>query len=136
MLGRFTNNPPDCQPIEHLKAQEQFKDAFGSKFEGCISVCCDPPTWTKTWYEWLIRENNVWLTYGCHPAKAALFDESAETTLQMLLSFPKVVALGEIGLDETYYERQGATQEVQIDAFKRQVEIARRMNKSLVIHLL
>ena len=44
-----TRKPPLCQPLQHLRKQGSLKDSFNSKFEGCISVCCDPLIWTDTW---------------------------------------------------------------------------------------
>jgi TatD DNase family protein len=70
-------------------------------------------------------------TVGIHPHDAdkaglADFDRLAE-----LVSHPKVVALGEIGLD---YHYDFSPRETQKSAFIRQMEIAAAANKPIVIH--
>ncbi|GFR95901.1 3'-5' ssDNA/RNA exonuclease TatD [Elysia marginata] len=45
------------------------------------------------------NENGVWHAIGCHPKSATEFGVSHEKGLRSRLSHPKVVALGEIGLD-------------------------------------
>ena len=45
------------------------------------------------------EESGVWLALGCHPKSATEFGISHEEGLRKMLSHPKVVALGEIGLD-------------------------------------
>jgi len=129
-------SPPPSQALEILHKEYRLTEKVKSKFEGCISVCCDVERWNDEWYHWLTKEDNVWLTYGCHPANASSFEDWAESELLKLLSYPRVVALGEIGLDETYYSRsQGASLETQKKVFKRQLQIAKTMNKAVCIHL-
>lgn len=123
---------PNCQPITQL--MKNFADEFPLKFYGCISVCCDPFTWKKSWYKWLTQENNIWLTYGCHPSRARLFDDEAERTLRSMLKYKKVVAVGEIGLDETYYIKS-ASEEEQVRVFKKQIQIAQEFKLPICIHL-
>lgn len=47
------------------------------------------------------RHSNVWAAAGIHPHDAAAYvaDEEADTKLAQLLAQPKIVAVGEIGLD-------------------------------------
>lgn len=47
----------------------------------------------------LSEEEGVWFSFGCHPKNAVEFTESHEAGLRKVLSHPKVVSLGEIGLD-------------------------------------
>ena len=46
---------------------------------------------------------------------------------------PKVVAIGECGLD--YYRLEGDTKKVQEDAFIQQIELANRLGKPLMLHI-
>lgn len=129
--------PPLCQPLKLLAEQTIFDNKLYSKFEGCITVCCDPQTWDDDWHKWLIQEPNVWLTYGCHPENAnSYFDNGNELKLKKFLQYQRVVALGEIGLDETYYEK-GQPKSVQVKVFKRQIQIIKSLERPLplVIHL-
>ena len=45
------------------------------------------------------KEDSVWLAVGCHPKNAGEFEERHLHGLTLALKSPKVVALGEIGLD-------------------------------------
>ena len=48
------------------------------------------------------RDANVWATVGVHPHDADSFDGASERTLLELMAHPRVVALGEVGLDYHY----------------------------------
>lgn len=74
----------------------------------------------------------VWATVGVHPHDADGFDESAESEIERLAGEPRVVAVGEVGLD---YYRNVSSQEGQRTAFTTQVLIAKQVGKPLVIHV-
>ena len=42
-IYRYWNKPNTSEPLKMLK--RSFPDAFGSKFEGCIAVNCNPFFW-------------------------------------------------------------------------------------------
>jgi TatD DNase family protein len=68
-------------------------------------------------------------TCGVHPLyKEAVMDEAL---LLAYASSDKVVAIGETGLDFFYSPE---TKEWQIDAFRRQIRVAKQLNKPLIIH--
>jgi TatD DNase family protein len=120
-------------PLDILR--NKYPNAFGDKFKGCITNCCDPENWhRKKWFEGLAEDPNVFLAFGCHPSKAHMYDSEKEELLENYLQWDKVVALGEIGLDSTYYGKQ-ATKDMQIKAFKRQLQLAVRVKLPVVIHL-
>lgn len=77
------------------------------------------------------KHDFVFATAGVHPHDAKLFDAAAEATLRELLKRPRVVALGEIGLD---YHYDNSPRDAQRAAFRRQLRIAREMNLPVVIH--
>jgi len=70
-------------------------------------------------------------TVGVHPHDAAKVDETTYVHLAELLGHPKVVSLGEIGLD---YFHNFSPPEVQQRVFIRQMEIARDAGRPIVIH--
>jgi TatD DNase family protein len=70
-------------------------------------------------------------TVGVHPHDAAKATPGTFRHLAGLLTHPKVVALGEIGLD---YHYDYSPREVQRTAFLEQMQIARDANKPIVIH--
>jgi TatD DNase family protein len=74
---------------------------------------------------------NLWCTAGVHPDERRDEREVMEDELVRMASDPKVVAIGETGLD--YYRVEGDT-EWQRDRFRTHIRAARRAKKPLVIH--
>lgn len=68
---------------------------------------------------------------GWHPTEAGSYTPDVEQKIQRLLSTPKVVALGEIGLDYHWMEDP---KDVQEKVFRRQLAISREMNLPFSIH--
>lgn len=68
---------------------------------------------------------------GVHPHDAATFDDETAARLLQLLEHPKMVALGEIGLDY-YYDH--SPRETQRTVFRRQIELAASAKKPIIVH--
>ena len=77
------------------------------------------------------REPDVWAAVGIHPHEAADADEAALTEIESLASAPRVVAIGETGLD---FFRDRSPREAQTRAFTAQVALARRLGKPVLVH--
>ena len=77
------------------------------------------------------RYPQFYATVGIHPHDAAKASENDFERLIELLAHPKVVALGEIGLD---YHYDFSPRETQTSVFIRQMEIAAAAKKPIVIH--
>jgi TatD DNase family protein len=77
------------------------------------------------------RDPNVWATVGVHPHDAGSFDGAIERTLLELMAHPRVVALGEVGLD---YHYDHSPREQQRTVFARMIALAKELEKPLVIH--
>jgi TatD DNase family protein len=77
------------------------------------------------------REPGVWATVGIHPHDAAGADEAALAEIERLAAAPRVVAIGEIGLD---FFRDLSPREAQERAFRRLLDLARRAGKPAVVH--
>ncbi len=73
------------------------------------------------------RHADVWATVGLHPHDARLGLDGFEA----LLHRPKVVAVGECGLD---YHYDHSPRAVQRDVFAAQIELAHRHDLALVVH--
>ena len=73
----------------------------------------------------------VYASVGVHPHDADGFDSQAENKLKELAKRPKVVAIGETGLD---YYRNLSSEDNQKQAFTKQVKLAKELNLPLVIH--
>lgn len=76
-------------------------------------------------YEWMFA------TVGLHPHEARHFTPAVADQLRQLAAHPKVLALGEIGLDY-YYDH--SPREAQRTAFVEQCELARELKLPIVIH--
>jgi len=73
----------------------------------------------------------LYATVGVHPHDAAKATQETWSRLESLLRHPKVVALGEIGLD---YHYNFSPPEIQREVFIRQLELARVWRKPIIIH--
>ncbi len=78
------------------------------------------------------REPDLYAAVGIHPHDAAEADEGGFDELRRLAEASAwVVAIGEIGLD---FFRNLSPREVQVEVFRRQLDLARRVRKPLLIH--
>ena len=78
--------------------------------------------------------DNFWATVGVHPDNEGVTEPSLETLLT-LGKLPRIVGIGETGLD--YYrlgERTVADMEWQRDRYRTHIRAARQLNLPLVIH--
>jgi TatD DNase family protein len=74
----------------------------------------------------------VFAIVGRHPNSATGFEPADLAPIEHAARHPKVVAIGETGLD---YYRDHAPHEDQQRAFEAQIELARELGKPLVIHV-
>lgn len=74
----------------------------------------------------------VRLAVGVHPHNAKLYDDAIEHELLARLDDPRVVALGEIGLDFHY---DLSPRDVQEQVFRRQIALAKEAGLPVALHL-
>lgn len=77
------------------------------------------------------RYSQVYASVGIHPHDARHYDEKTEQALRELAGSPKVVAIGEAGLD---FYRDRSPRPAQIDAFRRQIHLAKGRALPLIVH--
>lgn len=77
------------------------------------------------------RHEMVYATVGFHPHDARKADSKGLDRIRELAGKPKVVGIGEIGLD---YYRDLSPRPVQREAFRRQLELAVDLSLPVVIH--
>ncbi len=75
--------------------------------------------------------DDMYSIIGWHPEDSIHYHEAEEKLLIEQLQSPKVVALGEIGLD---YHQTTSPREVQKRVFKRQIDIAKQLHLPISIH--
>ncbi len=78
----------------------------------------------------------VYAAVALHPTRANALDDEARDTLERLATDPRVVAVGETGIDRYWPGRlEGcATPDRQRDAFAWHIDLAKRTGKPLMIH--
>jgi TatD DNase family protein len=76
-------------------------------------------------------KSNVFATVGVHPHDASTLDEPSFDELARLARHPRVVAIGEVGLDHHY---DHSPRDVQSRVFRRMIGLAREVKKPIVIH--
>lgn len=98
--------------------------------EKIVVVGFDRPTIEKT----MELIDKYYMIYGCigwHPVDAIDCREEDLQWIEELASHPKVVAIGETGLD---YHWDKSPKEVQKELFRKQIQLAKKLNMPLVIH--
>ena len=73
----------------------------------------------------------IFTTVGVHPHEARLLDEDLYSRLAHRAQHPKVIAIGEIGLD---YHYDHSPREIQREVFRKQLRLARSSELPVVIH--
>ncbi len=77
------------------------------------------------------KHGDVFATVGIHPHDASKVTDAAIGRLEVLARHPKVVAIGETGLD---FYRNRSSKESQVEAFKCHLELASKSGLPVVIH--
>ena len=77
------------------------------------------------------READVWASVGIHPHEADAHSDMGEAALLEAAAHPKVIAIGETGLDY-YYDH--SDRETQKELFRRHISVARETGLPLIVH--
>lgn len=122
----------------HIDGQEYFEDldevcteAFNEGLEAIIIPAIAPKDFKRVINTTIISPK-IFAAIGIHPHNANdSTKENLELVEELARNNPKVVAIGETGLDYYY---NFATHETQINSFVSHIEIAKRLNLPLIIH--
>ena len=98
--------------------------------EAIITLGEDLPT-SERCLELAETHEHVFAAAGYHPHNAKDADEAGLAYLKRLAKHPRVVAVGEIGLD---FYRNHSPRHVQVDVFRRQLETAASVAKPVAVH--
>jgi TatD DNase family protein len=77
------------------------------------------------------RENDVWASVGIHPHEADNHADLGEAALFAATEHPKVIGIGETGLDY-YYDK--SDRQVQQALFRMHIAVSRKTGLPLIIH--
>ena len=77
------------------------------------------------------ESDDVWCAVGFHPHEAKDCDDAAFAEIERLANDEKVVAIGECGLD---YHYMHSPRETQRAVLERHIELAKRLDKPVIIH--
>jgi TatD DNase family protein len=78
------------------------------------------------------RDPRVWAAVGVHPHDAKDWDDATRPALERLAASPRVVAIGETGLDFHY---DHSPRDVQRRVFREHLRLARDLDRPLVLHV-
>jgi len=106
------------------------KRAQDAGIEYIINPGTDLPTSIKS-IELAEKYEMIYAAVGFHPHDASKADDKSLEEIERLSHHPKVVAIGELGLD---YHYDYSPRQIQKEIFARQIDIAVRRNLPIIIH--
>lgn len=77
------------------------------------------------------QHDDVWAAVGFHPHDAKECDDAAFAEIARLAREPRVVAIGECGLD---YHYMHSPRETQLAVFERHIALAKELGKPIIVH--
>ncbi|OCA91632.1 TatD family hydrolase [Pseudobacillus wudalianchiensis] len=121
----------------HLNAEQYKEDiaevierAQEAGVENMVVVGFDRPTIEKA-LELIEKYDFLYASVGWHPVDAIDMEEEDLAWLEELAAHPKVVALGEMGLD---YHWDKSPKDVQKEVFRKQIQLAKKVKLPIIIH--
>ncbi|USK70355.1 TatD family hydrolase [Peribacillus asahii] len=121
----------------HLNAEqfeedltEVIKRAQEAGVANMIVVGFDRPTITRA-MELVETYDFLYAAVGWHPVDAIDMTDADLEWIESLAAHPKVVAIGEMGLDY-YWDK--SSKEIQMEVFRKQIRLAKRVKLPIIIH--
>ena len=150
-MGRNRPAPPPPQPLTPLVDAHTHLDACGARIPDDVRAVADraeavgvgamvtvaddldSARWAAAATQW---DDRVYAAIALHPTRAAHLSGPARAEIEELAAGPRVVAVGETGMDLYWPGRlEGcAPVEVQREAFAWHIDLAKRIGKPLMIH--
>lgn len=111
-------------------ADQVIMEAYNKGVKYILNAGSDIPTSKKS-IELAEKFDFVYAAVGVHPHEVEKLNDNKFKELKNLCSHPKVVAVGEIGLDY-YYDH--SPRDIQRYWFERQIELGKELKLPLIIH--
>lgn len=122
----FLREFPDTQEILERAAAEEVTRQI-------IVGCTSKDSFQALQFVKKYSQHNLWSTLGVHPHNAnELTEEILKRFAELARSEKKIVALGEMGLD---YFRNFQPREIQLETFKKQLQLAKELHLPVVVHV-
>ncbi|MFO7567157.1 MAG: TatD family hydrolase [Enhygromyxa sp.] len=99
--------------------------------ERCVHIGCSPHSMARA-VEIARAHPEIRASVGIHPHEARHLDDALLAQIEQLAGDPAVVAIGETGLD---YHYDLSPRDDQLRAFGQQIDLARRLDMPLVLHI-
>lgn len=110
--------------------EEVIERALSEGVERIVVVGFDRETITRA-IELAEQYEFIYATVGWHPVDAIDMTDEDLTWIEELSAHPKVVALGEMGLD---YHWDKSPKDIQKEVFRKQIALAKKVKLPIIIH--
>ncbi len=111
--------------------RESLLDAMEQNRIGTIINVSASPAGMESTLQLTQKYPFIWGAVGVHPDEVGSMDEGTIERMRELCRLEKIVAIGEIGLDY-YWDKENHC--LQKEWFVRQMDVAREMNKPIIVH--
>lgn len=116
---------------ERFDAEKVIESAIEADVKKLCVITTHAQEWDKAIALYQQYPNNLVYTLGFHPHHAKDAREQDYVRLESLLTCPGAVAVGECGLD---FNRNFSAQNIQVDVFIAQLNIAKKLGKPVYLH--
>jgi TatD DNase family protein len=116
--------------LKEVTIPELIEKAASVGIEKIMTIAVSPDNLVKV-RNLVDQYDVIYGTQGIHPHDAEAYTDTCEAEIRQHITQPKILAVGEIGLDYFY---DNADRKIQRDVFEKQLQIAIEYDKPVVIH--
>lgn len=130
MTLKFFETHAHLDYLKEFSLEEILQKSHTAGVDKIITIAVDPNNQDEA-LSLAHKYDEIYCTQGLHPHEAKFWDESLEKKIRKNLKFPKVKAIGEIGLD---YHYDNSPRDIQRQVFEAQLQIVIDSELPVVIH--
>ncbi|MBX2833493.1 MAG: TatD family hydrolase [Micavibrio sp.] len=108
--------------------------ALGQGVDGMVSICCRISEELPQLLDIAALDDRIWCSIGTHPHDAGIEAEQAiseEELIRLAQSSPKIVGIGESGLDYFY---DNSPRDLQEQSFRKHIRACKETGLPLIVH--